>query len=101
MRKALGAMKAQVIGQFWGEAVLICILALIVGLVTAKFLVPEFNAIVNGDIAFENILQPKVALIIFFSFLLVTALAGGYPAWMISRFNTVEVLKGKVKKAKQ
>lgn len=99
MRKALGAMKVQVIGQFWGEALLVCTFALIIGLVAANLLIPEFNAIVNESIAFEDIYQPKVIAIIATAFLLVTALAGGYPAWMISRFNTVEVLKGKVKKS--
>jgi ABC-type antimicrobial peptide transport system permease subunit len=98
MRKALGAIKMQVIGQFWGEALLICVTALSIGLTAAYFLIPEFNAIINGNIAFEAIFQPEIIAIITISFLLVTALAGGYPAWMISRFNTVEVLKGKVRK---
>jgi putative ABC transport system permease protein len=98
MRKALGAMKMQVIGQFWGEAVLICVAALVIGLVAANFLIPEFNAIINENVVFGSIFQPKTIALLFGSFLLVTALAGGYPAWMISRFNTVEVLKGSVKK---
>lgn len=98
MRKALGAMRSQVIGQFWGEALLICVFALVLGLTASYFLIPEFNAIVNGSIAFTDILQPKIILILSLTFLLVTTLAGGYPAWMIAQFNTVEVLKGKVKK---
>lgn len=98
MRKALGAMKAQVIGQFWGEALLICIFALAIGLTASYFLIPEFNAIINGSIVFDDIFQPKFITILLVSFLLVTGLAGGYPAWMIAKFNTVEVLKGKIKK---
>ncbi|MPR34844.1 ABC transporter permease [Salmonirosea aquatica] len=97
MRKALGALRAQVVGQFWGEALLISLGALVVGLAGAYALMPEYNALMNGEIKIVQLLRPEVLATLLLTFILVTALAGGYPAWIVSRFNTVEVLKGKVK----
>lgn len=97
MRKALGAFRSQIIGQFWGEAILICLIAIMLGLTFSYTLIPQFNAIINGELEFSMILHPKFILIIGLCFILVTALAGGYPAMLVSAFNTVEVLKGKVR----
>jgi putative ABC transport system permease protein len=41
-------------------------------------------------------LEPDKLALLFGLFLLVTTIAGGYPAWQMSKFNAVEVLKGKV-----
>lgn len=97
MRKALGAFKSQIIGQFWGEAVLICGIALLTGAALSYLLIPQYNATINSNIAFEMIFDPKFIIMLVFCFLIVTAFAGGYPAFLVSTFNTVEVLKGKVK----
>ncbi|SOE22055.1 MacB-like core domain-containing protein [Spirosomataceae bacterium TFI 002] len=98
MRKSLGASKKQVVFQFWGEALLICVIALFVGLCASYLLIPEFNSIIDGEIEFSLLLMPKVILTIIATFLLVSIFAGGYPAMIVAKFNTVEVLKGKVKK---
>ncbi len=97
MRKALGALRAQVIGQFWGEAFIICLVAFTVALAVAYSLVPEYNTLMNGEVKFTQLLRPEVMVTVLLVFLLVTMLAGGYPAWAVARFNTVEVLKGKVR----
>ncbi len=98
MRKSLGATKKQIVLQFWGEALLICLLSLVVGFVFSFLLIPEFNTIIDGEIEFTYLLIPKVMLTILFTFFAVSILAGGYPALIVSKFETVEVLKGKVKK---
>ena len=97
MRKSLGALRGQVIGQFWGEAFVVCLVAFAVALAAAYSLIPEYNALMKGKVKFAQLLQPDVMATVLLAFLLVTALAGGYPAWAVARFNTVEVLKGKVK----
>ncbi len=97
MRKALGAKRGQVVGQFWGEAFIVCLVAFAVALVAAYSLIPEYNALMRGKVAFAQLLRPEVMATVLLAFLLVTALAGGYPAWAVARFNTVEVLKGKVR----
>jgi putative ABC transport system permease protein len=97
MRKALGAFKTQIVGQFWGEAVLICLAALALGLALTYFLLPEYNALLRSKIEFSNLLQPVIFSIMLFCFAFITILAGGYPAWFVAKINTIEVLKGRFK----
>jgi putative ABC transport system permease protein len=97
MRKALGAFKSQIVGQFWGEAFLICIAAFGVGIVLAYLFIPQYNAIFRTTLSLEMLQTPALVGIILLCFVLITLIAGGYPAWAVTRFNTVEVLKGKIK----
>ncbi|MCU0340129.1 MAG: ABC transporter permease [Spirosomaceae bacterium] len=97
MRKALGALKEQVIGQFWGEALLICVLAFGLGLLLTYLLLPQYNAMFKSVLTLSALTKPTIALSLLAAFGVVALLAGGYPAWAVARFNTIEVLKGKVK----
>ncbi|TAF31758.1 MAG: ABC transporter permease [Cytophagales bacterium] len=97
MRKALGALKAQVIGQFWGEALLICLVAFVLGCAVAALAMPQYNALFKSQLSFSYFKNPIVITALLLAFLVITLVAGGYPAWLVARFNTVEVLKGKVK----
>lgn len=97
MRKALGALKSQIVGQFWGEAFIICIIAFGIGCVLATTLMPQYNTMFRSSLTFDNLLSPIVGTLLLTSFLLITLIAGGYPALAVAKFNTVEVLKGKIK----
>ncbi len=97
MRKALGALKTQIVGQFWGEAFIICLMAFVFGCILAASLVVQFNAMFRSNLTFDNLLNPAAGILLFVSFLVITLIAGGYPALAVARFNTIEVLKGKVK----
>jgi ABC-type lipoprotein release transport system permease subunit len=96
MRKALGAAKHQIIAQFWGEAFLILLLALVVGSGAAYLLLPEYKATFGFSPPLTLLGEPAVLAALAAGFLLITILAGGYPAWLMTRFRTVLVLKGKV-----
>jgi putative ABC transport system permease protein len=96
VRKSLGALKNQLFFQIWGEAALICFLGFLTGVILAILLLPTFNATFQGKLTLDYILQPDKAALMLGIFLLVTLFAGGYPAWQMSKFNAVEVLKGKV-----
>ncbi|GAB2790382.1 ABC transporter permease [Rhabdobacter roseus] len=96
VRKSLGALKKQLFFQIWSEAVLICLAGFLLGAVLLYVLIPEFNAFFQAKLSVAYLLEwDKLALILAI-FGLVTLVAGGYPAWQMSRFNAVEVLKGKV-----
>lgn len=97
MRKALGAFKSQIVGQFWGEAFLICVAAFGAGILLAYLLIPQYNAIFRTTLSLEMLKAPVLVGIILLCFAVITLIAGGYPAWAVTKFNTVEVLKGKVK----
>jgi putative ABC transport system permease protein len=96
VRKSLGALKKQLFVQIWGETSLICFVGFLTGLVLAYVLLPQFNAVFKGKLTLSYVFQPDRLALIFGLFLLVTLIAGGYPAWQMSRFNAVEVLKGKI-----
>lgn len=91
VRKVLGASRQQLIGQFWGEALLVAGLALLLGLVLAQFLLPDFNRLFRADIALNH---PHLFLSIGLILLGVGLLGGGYPALALSRFQAAAVLKG-------
>ncbi|WP_353721656.1 ABC transporter permease [Dyadobacter sp. 676] len=96
VRKSLGALKKQLFFQIWGEAAVVCFLGFLTGVVLAVLSLPAFNAAFRSKLTLEYILEPdKIALLVGL-FLFVTLVAGGYPALQMSRFNAVEVLKGKV-----
>jgi ABC-type antimicrobial peptide transport system permease subunit len=97
MRKALGAFKTQIVGQFWGEAFLICVAAFGTGILLAYLLIPQYNAIFRTTLSLQMLQTPVLLAAIFLCFAFITLVAGGYPALAVTRFNTVEVLKGKVK----
>ncbi len=91
MRKVLGARRGQLILQFWGEAVFIALISLLVGIALAQILLPEYNTLFNKELSLWNPhLIGAIALI-----LIIIALAGGgYPAFVLSRFQASDVLRG-------
>ena len=97
MRKALGAVKSQIVSQFWGEAFILCTVAFGLGCALATLAMPQYNAIFKSNLSLNNLLQPTIVALLAVGFLFVTLVAGGYPAWVVAKFNTIEVLKGKLR----
>ncbi|MER0439226.1 ABC transporter permease [Emticicia sp. W12TSBA100-4] len=97
MRKALGAVKNQILGQFWGEAFILCIIGFVIGSLLATLTMPTYNSLFRSTISLQSLLNPATALVLITSFLGITLIAGGYPALVVSKFNIIEVLKGKLK----
>lgn len=98
IRKVVGAQKSSLIGQFIGESVLIAFFAGIVAIIIVLLCLPGFNQLTDKQlfINFGNI----YTWIIFIGFILFTGLlAGSYPAFFLSSFQPVQVLKGTFKKA--
>lgn len=96
VRKSLGALKKQLFLQIWGEAAVVCLLGFLAGIALAISLLPMFNATFQSKLTLDYIFEPDKLAMLAGLFLFVTLIAGGYPAWQMSKFNAVEVLKGKV-----
>lgn len=96
VRKTIGAGKKHIFFQLWTESLLLCLIALIGGIVITLFVLKPFNQLFTERLQMAALLQPAVVIVTLTGVLLVSFLAGGYPAWMVSRFQVVEVLKGKV-----
>ena len=92
VRKALGARRGQVRGQFWGEALLTSGVALVFGIGLAALFLPTFNQMAGTSLSFA--LTPTVALGLIGLAAVVGLVAGSYPALVLSRFAPTSILRG-------
>lgn len=94
IRKVLGSIKKQLVLQFLAESVLFTFFSLLIAYSLVLLLLPYFNQIANKDLGFDFFLQYQCILAIFGVSLVAGILAGIYPAFFLSSFNTIKVLKG-------
>jgi putative ABC transport system permease protein len=95
LRKTFGGQRRQLVTQFMLETLIICFLALIVGIIIAEFLVPAYSSL-WAYMSIELTLTKYAFFWIFlFLLLLLTGFVSGvYPAIYVSSFSPVHVLKG-------
>jgi putative ABC transport system permease protein len=97
IRKTVGALKGSLIAQFLSESMIIAFIAGIVSLMLAYVLLTPFNNLIQKELTLG--LGNPVFWIFFLGFIIITGLlAGSYPAFFLSRFQPVQVLKGAFKK---
>jgi putative ABC transport system permease protein len=94
MRKVMGAQQTNLFWQFIGESIIITFIALAVSMLLVTLLLPAFNAVTDRQIHFSLIRNPELILLILGTGLLVSLLAGSYPALVLSGFQPIRVLKG-------
>jgi hypothetical protein len=93
VRKAIGADRGSLVGQFLGESLLLTIIAGLLALGLLFLMLPFFNQLLNKQIAVEYANLRYIAA--YAGILLLTSLlAGIYPAFVLSAFQPVKVLKG-------
>jgi putative ABC transport system permease protein len=99
IRKVMGSMRKDLIIQFIGETMMICMISLVIGLVLAEYLlIPAFNNLWPEMKLEAHYLDDPGFLIFTIGTLLFTGLlAGSYPAFYISKFQPISILKGKLK----
>ncbi|NHA03093.1 FtsX-like permease family protein [Mucilaginibacter sp. HC2] len=96
VRKVLGSDRKHLIAQFLTESVLVTFVATLLAFTAALFLLPLFNQLSGKELAINS--QSLVWIIpsLLFISLFVGAIAGAYPAFYLSAFQPVDVLKGKL-----
>jgi putative ABC transport system permease protein len=94
MRKVLGAFKGQIIQQFIGESMLLTIMAMCLSLILVFLLLPEFNLVAGKALSFNLLDDPVVLIGIMSLTFFVGLISGSYPAFYLSSFLPVRVLKG-------
>lgn len=99
IRKVMGSLRRQLIIQFIAETTFICFLALVVGLALADPLVAGWNIMTSNYIHLDVHYLDAPAFLFFLSGVLLFTgiLAGSYPAFYISKFKPVSILKDKIK----
>lgn len=93
LRKTVGAFKYNLVAQFLIESVIFSFISFVLGVLMAWVLLPSFNAIAAKTIAMPWMAWGFLPTLLI-SALLVGAIAGLYPAFYLSAFRPVDVLKG-------
>lgn len=99
VRKTIGARRSDLIWQFFGESVLLTLLSGVLALSLMQLLLPAFNVLADKTLTW-NTFEP-VHWFGFWGIVLLTGLlAGSYPAFLLSSFRPVAVLKGRYSQGK-
>jgi len=93
VRKVLGSMKTQLINQFLAESLLISFLSFVLAIGITYLAIPFFNDLSNKELSIP-ISNPVFLGSVFAGIFGVGLLAGSYPAFFLSAFQPVKVLKG-------
>ncbi len=94
VRKVLGAQRFSLIIQFLVESTSLSFLSFLLSLVLTSLALPYLNDLTGIDIPFSLMIEPGILGLFVGVFLLTGFLAGWYPAFFVSRFESVAVLKG-------
>ncbi len=94
IRKVLGSEKKQLIKQFLSEAMLYSIISTILALLLVFISIRSFNAVSGKALEFSSIFNSSTAFFVLGLCLITGLLAGLYPAFYLSSFNPITVLKG-------
>lgn len=100
VRKTLGSGRSNLIGQFLIESTLTVAIAVILALVLVELLLPAFNEITGKELATNYTGNYQTIPALFAFTLVVGAIAGSYPAFFLSSYQAVDILKTGVKKRK-
>ena len=94
MRKVLGARRAQLVGQFMGETVVMSFLAIAVAITLVVLLLPAFGKLVSRPLSIDLVRQlPSLGILVVLG--LMTGVAAGiYPAFRLTSFRPIQGLKG-------
>jgi putative ABC transport system permease protein len=99
IRKVTGSTKNQLVLQFLSESLLTAFVAVLLSVLLILLLLPFFNSVSGKVFTLSTVLQPSNILILL-GIVLFTGLVGGsYPAFYLSSFTPVSVLKGSLSKA--
>ena len=95
IRKVLGSRRSGLILQFMMESAWLCILAGISAFIIMLFLLPVLNTFTGKSFHVSNLFSISNALLFLTIIIIVIPLSGLYPAWVLSSFKPVKVLKGR------
>lgn len=96
IRKATGAHRSQLIGQFIGESLLMTLISLGVAIILVELALPVFNELADKHFSFQDVFQLPLLLSMAAIVVFIGIVAGSYPALFLASFKPVEVLKGQL-----
>jgi len=100
MRKVFGATKKMLISQFLIESIIQSFIALLIAFILVELFLPGFNNIMQTELSIFNSHFVQTILFAFLITLVYGIFAGSYPAFFLSKFQPIAVLKGDLTKTK-
>lgn len=97
LRKALGIKRWGLILQFVGESTVITGISTAFALVFIVLFLPGYNDLSGQWLSLSEILTSKILILLFVLILMIGLLAGSYPAFYLSAFKPLDVLRGKLR----
>lgn len=97
VRKVVGAIRENIMGQFILESIALTLLALAIAIISVELLLPIFNHLVNKDLSLSFSKTPYVLILSVVLAVLLGILSGSYPAFYLSSFQPTAILKGQGK----
>ena len=92
IRKVVGGERRQLIFQFLGESLLLCLFAFSFAVLIVQLILPVFNELSNKALAISYLFDFKLVAGYILLFLFTTFMAGFYPALVLSGYNPVQTL---------
>lgn len=96
MRKVFGAAKGNLINQFLIESIVLVLFAVVIAVAATFFILPFFRQFTGLVLSFDLIENWNIIVIVLSFALAIGVLAGSYPAFYLSSFAPLRVLKGKL-----
>ncbi len=93
LRKVVGADRRKIINQFLGESMLVTLISIIIALILVELIRPGFNVLTDKQLII-NYTDWTFMLGVIVIFLVTGLMAGSYPAFILSYYNPIKVLKG-------
>jgi putative ABC transport system permease protein len=101
VRKTLGSTRSYLVGQFMSESILMSVLSVVLAIVIVELLLPLFNGIANKTMSL-NLLGDPLSIPVLVCFAVVVGIiAGSYPAFYLSSFHPIDVLRSDTRKGRR
>ena len=98
VKKSMGVGRSPLVVQYLTESLMLSLFSLLAAILMVSLLLPEFNSITGKELALS--LSPQLLIGILLIVLLTTLFAGSYPAFYLSSFDLVAILRGKVRSSR-
>jgi len=96
LRKVVGSRRGPLVLQFLSESTLFTLASLVLSIIVLIILLPKFNTLAGKAFTLNVIYSPEVLLSLLGVIIVVGFFGGSYPAFFLSRFSPVTVLKGEI-----
>lgn len=98
IKKLVGISNSALFRQFIRESVMLCLLSFVLAMVFSFLAIPLFNQIMGAEIDLKDLFSGINVIVIVAGVILLGIISGFIPAFMIMRFNPIDVVKGNFRK---